>query len=160
MTGPQQINDAEDIDDPLALGFSAFYLNRTNRSGIIRGAGMIGGKAQSGRYKMGCRFNKQDLIGRLLRVARHKEHVTLTRLDAIEFMTTADCGVQKLFCIDPPYYGKGRRLYASAYKPEDHAEVAKTVQSLCNPWTLVFVRQDSSRSTPPPTPNPHLEPEE
>lgn len=33
-------------ESPLALGFSAFFLNRTNRSGIIESAGMIGGRAQ------------------------------------------------------------------------------------------------------------------
>ena len=33
------------------LGFAAFYLNRTNRSGIIKG-GVIGGKEQSGRWKL------------------------------------------------------------------------------------------------------------
>nr|WP_264813248.1 DNA adenine methylase [Gluconacetobacter sacchari] len=42
-----------DDTDPLRLGFSAFYLNRTNRSGIIKGAGVIGGLEQKGTYKLG-----------------------------------------------------------------------------------------------------------
>ena len=33
----------------LELGFSTFYLNRTNRSGILKG-GVIGGKDQAGSY--------------------------------------------------------------------------------------------------------------
>ena len=36
----------------LALGFSAFFLNRTNRSGIIEGAGPIGGYTQTGKWKV------------------------------------------------------------------------------------------------------------
>ena len=44
----------------LELGFATFFLNRTNRSGILK-AGIIGGKAQSGKYKLSDRFNKSDL---------------------------------------------------------------------------------------------------
>jgi DNA adenine methylase len=36
----------------LPLGFAAFYLNRTNRSGVIKGAGAIGGLQQKGNYKI------------------------------------------------------------------------------------------------------------
>ncbi len=35
----------------LDLGFAAFFLNRTNRSGIISG-GVIGGQDQVGKYKL------------------------------------------------------------------------------------------------------------
>ena len=45
----------------LELGFSTFFLNRTNRSGIIK-AGVIGGYKQENIYKLDCRFNKEDLI--------------------------------------------------------------------------------------------------
>src|SRR5690554_5214552 len=48
-------------DDVLALGFCAFYLNRTNRSGIIKGGGVIGGLAQTGNYKIDCRYNTERL---------------------------------------------------------------------------------------------------
>ncbi|MFW2044415.1 DNA adenine methylase, partial [Acinetobacter sp. ULE_I053] len=36
--------------DQLEHGFAAFFLNRTNRSGILKG-GVIGGKNQDGNYK-------------------------------------------------------------------------------------------------------------
>ena len=45
----------------LELGFAAFYLNRTNRSGILS-AGPIGGHDQTGNYLIDARFNKDDLI--------------------------------------------------------------------------------------------------
>ena len=47
--------------DLLALGFSTLFLNRTNRSGIIK-AGVIGGLQQNGNYKLDCRFNKERII--------------------------------------------------------------------------------------------------
>ena len=45
----------------LEVGFSTFYLNRTNRSGIIS-AGIIGGRQQTGEWKIDARFNKKNLI--------------------------------------------------------------------------------------------------
>ena len=42
------------------LGFSTFFLNRTNHSGILDG-GIIGGVNQNGKYKIGCRFNKKKI---------------------------------------------------------------------------------------------------
>ena len=50
--------------DKLDLGFATFYLNRTNRSGVLRG-GMIGGLKQEGKYKLDARFNKETLRERI-----------------------------------------------------------------------------------------------
>ena len=47
-----------DTHSSLEIGFSTFFLNRTNRSGIIDKAGPIGGLSQQGDYPIDCRFNK------------------------------------------------------------------------------------------------------
>ena len=57
------------VPDPLDLAFSTFYLNRTNRSGIITG-GVIGGKNQTGEWKIDARFNAKDLVTRIERIGR------------------------------------------------------------------------------------------
>ena len=49
------------------LGFAMFFLNRTNRSGILD-AGPIGGYDQSGTYKIDCRFNKEVLIKKISKI--------------------------------------------------------------------------------------------
>jgi len=41
----------------LELGFATFFLNRTNRSGILN-AGVIGGKYQTGEWKIDARYPK------------------------------------------------------------------------------------------------------
>ena len=56
----QDIQKNKEEEGLLSLGFSTFYLNRTNRSGIIN-AGVIGGVNQNGNYLIGCRFNKKKL---------------------------------------------------------------------------------------------------
>src|SRR5690606_20480716 len=48
----------------LEVGFSTFYMNRCNRSGVLN-AGVIGGLNQQGNYKMDARFNKVELIRRV-----------------------------------------------------------------------------------------------
>lgn len=57
----------------LEIGFSTFFLNRTNRSGIIDKAGPIGGKDQNGNYKIDCRFNKEKLISQIEKIASYKK---------------------------------------------------------------------------------------
>lgn len=124
----------------LALGFSTFYLNRTNRSGIIRG-GVIGGKNQAGKWKLDVRFNKSDLIARVQNIARHRARIRLHNLDALEFVqcVVPDLPGDTLCYLDPPYLVKGRqRLYASYYEPGDHREIAAAVRAMDRPWIVTY----------------------
>src|SRR5690606_30853885 len=77
---------------PLDLAFSTFYLNRTNRSGII-GGGVIGGQRQGGHWKLGARFTKPELIRRIQKIARHRSRITLTNLDAASYLRTVYPGI-------------------------------------------------------------------
>lgn len=125
--------------DPLALGFSAFFLNRTNRSGIIKGGGAIGGLDQTGNYKIDCRFNVDDLVKRIRRVAKYADRITLTNLDAIDFLSECKSLPRRsLLFIDPPYYKKGPGLYTSFYKREDHAALAVHVKRIKTPWVVTY----------------------
>lgn len=124
----------------LKLGFAGFFLNRTNRSGIIKKAGAIGGINQDGKYLIDCRYNKPELIRRIRRVALYKERIHLTNLDAIEFLKNRSGAIPKsaFFCIDPPYYKKGKGLYTSFYRPEDHLILSKIVRKLKNSWMVTY----------------------
>lgn len=130
----------KDSSEILALGFSAFFLNRTNRSGIIGGAGVIGGLKQQGNYKIDCRFNRDDLSRRIRRVGKYRDRIHLTRMDAVEFMLKLDKELPKksLMFIDPPYFHKGAALYMSFYVADDHAVIAKTISTLHHPWVLTY----------------------
>lgn len=129
----------DDFDD-LTLGFSTFFLNRTNRSGIVKGAGVIGGLNQEGNYKIDCRFNREELARRVLRIAKYKSRIHLHRLDALDFMIQMDAQLpeRSFFCIDPPYFNKGSSLYTSFYNPDDHAAVSQAVLGLDRPWILTY----------------------
>ena len=129
-----------DAEDPVALGFAAFFLNRTNRSGIIKAAGVIGGLDQSGPYKMDCRFNREGLERRVRRIAKYRNRIHLTRRDALAFIrdTSAELPASTFYCVDPPYFTKGQRLYTSFYDPQDHEILSKSILALECPWILTY----------------------
>ena len=120
----------ETVDD-LKLGFSFFFLNRTNRSGILNG-GIIGGREQVGDWRIDARFNKDVLISRIEKIASLKSRIELTQIDAVEMLSNRakDWKSKTLLYIDPPYFKKGRFLYHDAYQPEDHKSLASEVRNL------------------------------
>ncbi|WP_407965871.1 DNA adenine methylase [Bartonella sp. C271] len=127
--------------DVLSTGFAALFLNRTNRSGIIKNAGPIGGKGQIGTYKIDCRFNKENIIERILRISKQKERIHLTQLDAQEFLRRyATNGTENTFLyIDPPYFKKGRGLYTSFYQAKDHRDLENIISRHVNvPWLITY----------------------
>ena len=121
----------------LELGFSTFFLNRTNRSGILNG-GVIGGKNQLGTWKIDARYNKKDLIERIEHVAGYADLIELTSMDAVALIkrykrTPAD----KTFCyLDPPYYVKGQDLYLNYYRDKDHQDIAKAIKKFKGQWII------------------------
>lgn len=130
---------AADADD-LSLGYAMFYLNRTNRSGILNG-GPIGGRAQSGTWNMDARYNRTELVRRIERIAQARRRITLTNLDATELLKKGapDWTRKTLVYLDPPYFDKGPELYYNFYKHGDHAGVASAVRTLRDvPWIVSY----------------------
>lgn len=127
----RELQKRKDEVSLLELGFSTFYQNRTNRSGIIKG-GIIGGKDQTGNWKLDARFNKKDLIKRIQKIAKFKERIGLYNLDAINLIRQLEPSIppKTLFYFDPPYYDKGPDLYVNYYGHEDHVMLSKTIRDL------------------------------
>lgn len=119
--------EPQDHDD-LALGFAAFFLNRTNRSGILN-AGIIGGRDQSGPWKIDARFNAPELVHRIESIAKLRNSISLSREDAKKFLLKRlpILPEKTLIYLDPPYYIKGKELYYDFYTHKDHEQVAKLV---------------------------------
>jgi DNA adenine methylase len=134
----KEVQKAKETADLLELGFSTFFLNRTNRSGIIK-AGVIGGNDQSGNYKIDARFNKEELISRIKRIAEYKDRIQLYNLDAIKFIKTISkkLPTKTLIYFDPPYYVKGKDLYVNHYAHEDHLLVSNMINGITEHKWLV-----------------------
>jgi DNA adenine methylase len=122
----------------LRRGFSAFYLNRCNRSGIIASGGPIGGLEQAGEWKLDARFNKTELVRRCEVISSYRDRISLSRLDGIEAIEALNPG-QTFFFIDPPYYVKGPTLYLNALDHEYHVALAAKLQSMQDAaWVLTY----------------------
>ena len=126
--------------DAFELGFSTFYLNRTNRSGIILKGGIIGGKHQKGQYRIDCRFKKENLIKKIQRIQKYRKHVHIYNLDAEIFISKIESKLlgNMIYCIDPPYYSKGHTLYTNYYEYSDHEKLAEVILKLDRPWILTY----------------------
>lgn len=126
-------------DDLLKLGFATFFLNRTNRSGIIK-AGVIGGLEQTGNYLLDCRYQKDTLIEKIVAIAARKADIVLTNLDAATFIDeyVSQIDDRCLVNIDPPYYVKGKGLYQNFFEHDDHYRLFRSVRDISHPWIVTY----------------------
>ena len=134
----REIYKAKDDTDALSLGFAFFYLNRTNRSGILN-AGVIGGLAQAGNYKIDARFNRETLVGRLRAIGDLADQITVTDLDGRTVIRQYADDPSAFMYIDPPYVQAGSQLYLNAFDHGDHAALAEVVNDASNSnWIMTY----------------------
>lgn len=111
-------------------GFATLFLNRTNRSGILK-AGVIGGLQQAGDYRLDARLKKDVLSKRIETIALHADRISVYNEDALELLKRCPKFLppKSLIYLDPPYYVKGQGLYRNFYEHEDHEKIAVLLQS-------------------------------
>lgn len=122
------------------LGFATFYMNRTNRSGIIRG-GVIGGKEQAGPWKLYARFNREGLIERIENIAKMKRQIHLYNKDIESFLKNYIPRYESnaFVYFDPPYFEKGKELYLNFFTYDDHVRIEKLIREQLNcDWFITY----------------------
>jgi DNA adenine methylase len=134
------------VGSDLERGFAAFFLNRTNRSGIING-GVIGGLDQKGTYPLDCRFHKTNLVKKLDRLGAHSDQISVTAMDALAFIKSfRKSRAPTLINIDPPYYVRGPELYGNWFTDEDHVALATAVSKIHPFWMLTYDKAPTIRA--------------
>ena len=124
--------------DVLDLGFAFFYLNRTNRSGVLN-AGVIGGQAQTGNYKIDARFNRATLVDRLSAIGDLASKIQVTALDGRTLIREHAADRSAFMYIDPPYVTAGSDLYMNSFDAADHTALAKIVGDIGEAhWLLTY----------------------
>jgi DNA adenine methylase len=116
----------QDTNSQFDVGFATFFLNRTNRSGIVSGAGPIGGYDQTGKWKIDARFPRDTLAERVAWLAERADQITLSNDDGLQFLRrmSSERGRETFFFIDPPYVSAGSRLYMNAMSEALHMNLA------------------------------------
>lgn len=124
----------------LDLAFATFFLNRTNRSGILKG-GPIGGLEQTGNYGIDARYNAEKLVARIRAIAKYKKHIKVYNKEIVRFIKNVlpDYGQNSLTYFDPPYFNKGPELYKNFFDKEDHARIARLIlNSVPGKWIITY----------------------
>jgi DNA adenine methylase len=124
-----------------SVAFSMFFLNRTNRSGIIHSGGMIGGHKQAGEWKLDARYNKAELIRRIEAIASYSNRIHISNKDAEAFLknTTPKLPSKTLIFLDPPYFKQGHSLYENHYQDHDHIRLAGVFKkNLRRNWIISY----------------------
>ena len=122
------------------LGFAAFYLNRTNRSGIIKG-GVIGGQEQAKDWKIDVRFKREELVTRIQRIAARKKDIKLYNKDVNSFIRNYVPLYEEnaLIYFDPPYFRKGQQLYMNFFNYKDHVRIEQEIRERVNcDWIITY----------------------
>ena len=119
-------------------GFATLFLNRTNRSGILK-AGVIGGKNQDGDYKLDARFKKDVVAARIEAIAKRSGNISVYCEDSLQLLNRCAefLPMQSLIYLDPPYYVKGKGLYRNYYEHDDHVAIAEKLQQKSFQWPWV-----------------------
>jgi DNA adenine methylase len=110
------------------LGFSAFFINRTSRSGVLLGSGPIGGYDQKGKWKIDARYYRETLVERVRKLGELRHKIELTNLDGLEFckqMRARQLLPSTFLFIDPPYVKAGGRLYYDGMTTAKHEALAE-----------------------------------
>lgn len=123
------------------LAVATFYLNRTNRAGIIA-AGPIGGFDQKSKYKMDCRFNKKSLIKRVQRIGKNASKIELYNYDAellIDQVIRKNEKDRLFVFFDPPYYNKGQVLYTNYFDHQKHEALKRKIDTISDyHWIVTY----------------------
>lgn len=129
----------------LDRGFATFFLNRTNRSGVLN-AGPIGGKDQSGTYKITARYNKKDLAARIRKIGEYRNYIEVFNEEGIK-LTKKYLGRKNTFIyLDPPYMKQGAMLYLDLYTEADHVRLADLLNKNANShWVLTYEEMNRVR---------------
>lgn len=125
----------------LRVGFAAFFLNRCNRSGIMVNGGPIGGKAQSGKWKIDARFNRETLRSRISEIHERRSQIKVSNLDCLELLENIECEYAEkkvLVYLDPPYFKQGPGLYFSSFDSKAHADLAERMKTFKLPWVMTY----------------------
>lgn len=135
-------SDPESHLDELELGFATYFLNRTNRSGIIIGGGPIGGYGQKSKWKIDARYYLDTMLTRIDWIGRQAARISISNLDAEDFIRQFDPRRAKgtFFFIDPPYVGAGARLYLNTMDEAKHRRLAEAIRrkkTVCN-WLMTY----------------------
>lgn len=121
--------------------YRAMFFNRCCFSGIVKRDGNkvksspIGGRKQTSKYTVDCRYNAEKLISKTLDC--HKLLKNRTKVYNQDVNTYLDLNIGAALYLDPPYREKGPQLYNFFMDDNQHKMLANKLQSK-DDWVLSY----------------------
>jgi DNA adenine methylase len=122
-------------NDIVGLAYRSIFFNRTTFSGIFN-SGPIGGKNQSSKYSVDCRYNFKKLKEKILNC--HKllsGRAVIDNVDFSEYLILSHTDIPVY--IDAPYYNKGDILYHEKMSSIQHQLLAQQMENRPN-WVMSY----------------------
>ncbi|MDO6963991.1 DNA adenine methylase [Rhizobium alvei] len=141
-TSLRKLHDTNATSYDFELGFAAFFVNRTSRSGVLLGSGPIGGYDQSGKWKIDARYYKDSLSDRVAKIGALRHCIETSNLDGLTFcraLEERELLSETFLFVDPPYVKAGSRLYFDGMTVAKHDALAQWLAADVAPhWLLTY----------------------
>jgi DNA adenine methylase len=126
--------------EPLETGFRKLVLHQTSFSGLgAKAGGPIGGREQSSRFNVGCRWNASRLCLKIARIHQLLHRFASVRVTGWDFAKLIlDAPRTAFIYADPPYVEKGGELYKHAFTEADHRRLAAVLRACQASWVLSY----------------------
>jgi len=119
----------------IELAYRSIFFNRTTFSGLGFN-GPIGGKDQTSKYKIDCRYNAIKIKSNILECIKLLSgRTTVSNNHFIHFNTWSNN--EYVSYLDPPYVEAGEQLYAFYMQKEEHIMLSNILQ-IKNDWVLSY----------------------
>lgn len=127
--------------------YACLFLNRTSFSGILhQRAGPIGGKNQTSRNKINCRFNRDTLGKRIVQLSQQRHKVLFVRnqgyekslSDVNKMLLSREMPEQLVWYLDPPFFEKADKLYRYVFNENDHLRLKQQLARIRGRWILSY----------------------
>ena len=130
------VYDGDDVD----AAFRKMVLHFISYSGVgAKAGGPIGGREQSGKFNVTCRWNPERNLRNLLSLSYYATHLKAVEVVTGDFAEAlARVPADGFAYLDPPYYLKGGELYVHNMPPEDHTRLAKLLSEAAYDWVLSY----------------------
>ena len=112
-------------------------------SWVAAAGGVIGGKAQTGKWPIDARFTdftRAELVRRIRQIGRYRSRIKLYQMDALKFTNEVLSPMRDNVFVffDPPYIENGEDLYLNQYTLADHRKLARRIVRLKQPWIVTY----------------------
>lgn len=134
-------SNAEFKYSPVELAAYKIALHQMSYSGLgSKAGGPIGGKSQTSKYKVDCRWNPQGIIKQI-----KGAHLLLASVEVLsgecfreDYLDVLQHFPEAIAYLDPPYYEKGPELYHHAFSQQDHEQLQRYLIGRKSPWVLSY----------------------